>query len=139
MYGAAIGRFRAKPSMRYGISVGWQGLAACKLMQRFGHARYSLWSHLLPHCHSAAMQEIRRLLMTKYGKQYDMSFVRRNLPGKLHQQPRQQVHTGHMTAVPCTCLSAHLSGHRCLQQWLLVSVNLGLVDVTPILPPSQQP
>lgn len=27
-------------------------------------------------------QEIRQLLITKYGKQYDMSFVRRNLPGK---------------------------------------------------------
>jgi hypothetical protein len=27
------------------------------------------------------VQEIRQLLITKYGKQYDMSFVRRNLPG----------------------------------------------------------
>jgi hypothetical protein len=26
-------------------------------------------------------QEIRDLLLTKYGKQYDMSFVRRDVPG----------------------------------------------------------
>lgn len=29
-------------------------------------------------CH---VQEIRQLLISKYGKQYDLSFVRRNLPG----------------------------------------------------------
>jgi hypothetical protein len=36
------------------------------------------------------LQEVRQLLISKYGKQYDMSFVRRNLPGEQQQQQQQQ-------------------------------------------------
>jgi hypothetical protein len=36
--------------------------------------------HCVVHCHTAS-QEIRSLLLSKYGKQYDMSFVKRDVPG----------------------------------------------------------
>lgn len=34
-------------------------------------------------CHGFAGPELRRLLFTKFGKTYDLSFIRRDIPGKV--------------------------------------------------------